>query len=269
MMRRAAKGKFRSSGRARPLAVVFVADLHTGHTQAVCPLAVARSPIQRHLCAAWADLIKRLDALAKTADVVLAMGGDLVEGFHHGNTDDWATDEDEQAQGAIALLTPLVARAKAVWAVTGTEAHAGRLGAMDRMIARELGATIFRPGQDIEVQGRWLDWQHHGAAVGRLPWTRDDGVYRMAKAAWWTAHEAGAPPPALVMRHHLHVMPAPGQFRGTLAAVCGAWQGMTAFGARLGRKTSDIGCWVWWPADNRLEPWRWPWKEKAYRHGGK
>ena len=274
-MRRAAKGKARPSSRARPVAVVFVGDLHTGHTQAVCPPAVAKSPIQRHLCAAWKDLTGRVGALAREADVVLALGGDLVEGFHHGNTDDWAVDEDEQAQGAIALLAPLAARAKAVWAVTGTEAHAGRLGSMDKLVSRStgdklgsgLGARIFRPGQDIEIQGRWLDWQHHGASMGRLPWTRDDALYRMAKAAWWAAHEVGQPAPALVMRHHLHVMPAPGQFRGTLAAICGAWQGVTAFGARVGHKASDIGCWVWWPAENRLDAWRWPWREKAYHHG--
>ena len=251
----------------RPSAVLFVGDLHVGSRQALCPPALVRGHLQAHLSAAWADLLKRAAVLGRETRLTVALGGDLVEGFHHGNTDDWAGDEDEQAQAALELLTPLAARAHHLMAVTGTEAHAGRLGAQDRYISRELGAKLIAPGQDVEIAGRWLDWQHHGASVGRLPWTTEQPIYNQARAAWHAALVEGRPAPALIMRHHVHQMPGAVVYRGTWAAVCGCWQGVTAFGARMGYKASGIGCWVWYPQDGRLIDWRWPYREKAYKHG--
>lgn len=241
----------------RPAAVLFVGDLHVGSTVALAPKAHIRNTTQAQIGAAWADLTKRTTALAKTHSLYLALGGDLVEGFHHGSTESWAQDEDEQRSAAIDFLTPLAARADKLLAVLGTEAHAGRRGQDDRLIARELGATILEPGQDVEIGGRWLDWQHHGGRLGGLPWTREDGMRTLARRAWYCAKETGQPAPAIIMRHHVHQMPLPAHYRGTWAAICGCWQGVTTYGARQGYKATDIGAWVWYPADNRLQDWRW------------
>lgn len=241
----------------RPTAVLFVGDLHVGSRVALAPKPHRANETQAALGRAWDEMLGRAAKLAQGHRLVLALGGDLVEGFHHGSTEVWAADEDEMRAAALGLLAPLTARADRVIAVTGTEAHAGRLGQDDRVIARELGATILRPGQDVMVGGRWLDWQHHGGRVGSLPWTMEDGMRGIAKTAHWSAVEEHVVPPALVMRHHLHQMPPAALYRETWAAVCGCWQGVTAFGARCGHKTTGVGCWVWHPDPNTLTAWRW------------
>lgn len=251
MTRRKAKAKAR-----RPSAVLFLGDLHTGSNQAVAPARMVRNALQAQLLEHWRDMSKRAAQLAREYDLHLALGGDMIEGFHHGTTDVWAADEDEMMAGSLALLTPLAARAKRIYGVLGTEAHAGRMGQHDRMIYRELGAHIIPPGEDLEVDGAWLDWQHHGGTVGRLPWTVEQPLNTLARKTWYICLEEGVPPPALIMRHHVHTITET-SFRGLRAAVCGCWQGVTMHGARMGHKFSGIGCWVWYPRVNGLELWRW------------
>lgn len=249
--------KRRPGKRSRPPAVLFVGDLHCGSRVALAPKKQQANETQAHLGKAWTELLGRAAKLATTHWLIVALGGDLVEGFHHGSTEVWAADEDEQRSAALDLLAPLAARADQMIAVTGTEAHAGRLGQDDRLIARELGATIMAPGQDVMVGGAWLDWQHHGGRVGGLPWTLEDGMRGIARRAHWASLEEKLPAPGLVMRHHLHQMPPAALYRGTWAALCGCWQGVTAYGARQGHRHTDCGAWVWYPAEHRLADWRW------------
>lgn len=223
---------------------VFVGDMHVGAKNALA--LTPTNPSQKWLRERWDETIKNIKKSLKGAKVYLMLGGDIVDEPGKDNRD-----------AAVTLLRPLANLAKAVYAVTGTEYHAGPDAEDDRTVYDALGARADRQRRThhLVIARRHLWWSHHAIAVGALPWTRADGLYRRAKECHFAALQYGVPAPALVVGHHIHIAPAQvGVYAETQAAIVPCWQLQTPYGARRGAfAIPTIGIMLWRVEEHRVE----------------
>lgn len=241
---------------SKPTLVLFTGDHHVGSDDAIAPVSLTRTNVSRRLLDKWSgDFLPHLKRQAKNHRLLLALGGDHVEGHHHNSFRVWG-DAKEQRDAAIALLLPLANMADDIIAVCGTEAHVGSGGEDDRQVAQELGARIVSQRVLLRVGGRLLDWAHHGIAVSQNGWMADSGIATAIRRADDAALRNHQPAPDLILSHHAHRSPAPVFMRGMWGAVCGAWQASTPYGSKIApRSCVDIGVIAWWPELNILERW--------------
>ena len=237
--------------------VVFLGDLHVGSTCAPAPKAECRNREMERLLVLWESFVVRAKAAAKGKALVLMLGGDIVDGRHHNMSQTWGQYRD-QRNGAIALLQPLANIASAVYAVKGTEAHAGGDGEDDQTVAEALGAKQVPYAWRMIVGGKRLFWTHHLTNSVRDISNQDSGMLAAARRQF-ELHLRGEEKPDLMIGHHTHFCPTPISRHGITVALAPCWQTSTAFGYRIGaEKTPDIGVLAWWPVQNRLERWLYP-----------
>jgi hypothetical protein len=194
--------------------LLFVGDLHVGSNSAIAPQAQIKTPQQEWIYSQWRAMLK-----TARPPFVLMLGGDLIDGpAHHGNLQTWGNHAD-QRDGAVELLMPLVNKAEDVYAVRGTEAHVGDDGEDDRAIARELGAVDLGHSAKLDIDGKRLWWAHHGLSVGRMAWTKHNGLVSACRNASYNAE-----PPRWIIGHHAHTSPAPVTIGAVTAAIVPCWQ---------------------------------------------
>ena len=239
--------------------VVFIADVHAGSKLAPmldCTDAdgVNHSPslIQRTLNDFLGRALADTKALVKGCAVVVALGGDLVDGVaHHGSTQTLG-DHNDQRDMAVRQLLPWVNLASRAYGVLGTDAHVGDNGQGDKAVCKELGV----PAQGfwrLEVGGKLVDWAHHMTGARKV-WLRENaGVALAHKTAieYALRHER---PPDLIVRHHLH------QYMHTLAGgvqvvTVPGWQAQTTFTRKLDPNALlTVGVVLYWPKRGEIKP---------------
>ena len=233
---------------------LFVGDMHVGSHFGVAPERECRNTEMGSLLTRWQQFTARALAEMQGKATVLFLGGDLVDGIHHNSRTIWGTYKD-QRDAAIELLRPLANRANAVYALTGTEVHAGAEGEDDKQVAQELGAKTALHVWRIHLGGRNLFWSHHGTSVPRDITNEDGGLWTDGKRHYELSLR-GRVKPDLVVHHHNHFSPDPITRHGITVAVCPCWQGANMYGAKIGpERTPDIGALAWWPITNRVERW--------------
>lgn len=234
--------------------LLFLGDLHCGATTGLAPAARIENDGQRKLLEHWQAFTARALAAAKGKAFCLMLGGDLVDGIHHGSRESWGSYKD-QRDAAIELLLPLSSKASAVYGLTGTAAHAGEKGDDDRQVCQELGAKTAKHVWRLTVGGRRLFWSHHGSTVPRNVVNEDNGLLADALRHYELSLR-GLPKPDLIVHHHNHFSPDPITRHGITTAICPCWQVGSMYGARIGpERTPSIGALAWWPAAHRLERW--------------
>lgn len=240
--------------KTKPSLLLFVGDMHVGSKSGLAPELECRGDGQRWLLERWGEFTERALAAAKTHTLCLMLGGDLIDGIHHGRTASWGTIK-EQRDAAIALLLPLANRAAAIYGILGTEAHAGETGQDDQQVCQELGAKTANHVWRLTVGGRRLFWSHHGTGVPRDVTNEDSNMLADARRHYELALR-GAEKPDCIIHHHNHFSPDPVTRHGITVAVTPCWQLQNAYGAKIGpERTPSIGALVWEPAINRLERW--------------
>lgn len=258
---------------------LVLGDTHTGSDTSPAPEAECKQPEQREMLAAYQLAVERAKKEARGKALVLMLGGDLVDGArHHGTWETWGTP-DEQRDAAVALLRPLANGASAVYALKGTESHAGAKGGDDKSVARELGAATAKHVWRMVVGGKKLWWSHHGLRIPRdvngaerALFTEAKRHYDLHKESLAALHEYETEPhapeelrpalvelPDVVIHHHAHFSPRPVTAFRITVAVCPCWQLTNGYGASIGpERTPAIGCLAWWPKQNRIERWLYP-----------
>ena len=247
-----------------PLRFVFVGDLHTGSVTALAPKTKTDRSEQVWLAEKWQEFTKSV--LSVKGPYVLMLGGDLVEGHHHGSKAFWGNAK-EQRDGSIELLQPLANKAGRVMAVLGTEAHAGDYGENDAQVAQELGAKVIRQHVPLYLKeyGQFLSWSHHGMTAAQDASLADNGLlaaikrvdelYKARLLDWAVRRNDDAPRRyTCIISHHAHRSPEPVKRRGMWAGLCGCWQEQTAHGYKIAPRAGvDIGALIWTPEIDRLE----------------
>ncbi len=204
-------------------------------------------------------MLARVKQEAKGRDLVLMLGGDLVEGRHHTQSELWTTTYKQQRDAAVSLLQPLSNGAVLIYGLRGTSVHAGDEGEDDQTVSEALGARCANYVWRLTIAGKRLFWAHHGAATSRDPQNESNGLYADTKRHYEAALRAGGPAPELVVHHHAHFSPTPVTAHGITAAICPCWKMQDEHGAKIGpERVPHIGVLAWRPAESRLETWRWP-----------
>lgn len=265
--------------RERDIFCLYIGDVHAGGTTAAAPAVEVKRPEMQQMLDAYTRVVARAKKAAKGVDFSLMLGGDLVDGSrHHGNHESWGTP-DEQRDGAVALLLPLANMANSIYALLGTEAHAGPNSGEDLSVARQLGAKTAKKIWRYVVGGKRIFWTHHGLGIPRDVNGAERALFSEAKRHYdqhkeslADLHEYDTQPhdpdelrpalvekPDFVIHHHAHFSPRPVTAFGMQVAVCPCWQLSTMYGVALApERTPTIGALAVWPKQGRIERWRQP-----------
>lgn len=256
---------------------VFLGDLHAGSKLAplvaftdVDGVQYGPSKLQAFLVTLWRDALDDVKQAARGCEVVLHLGGDLVDGVGHHGTTQTVLDWNGQRDLAVELLRPWVNLASQGYGLLGTGAHVGDNGQQDTSVCKELGFPA-RQWWEIEFGGQVLDWAHHVSGP-RKPWNKGLGALALAEKTYFERLEAGKRRPNLIVRHHLHHF-VHVRAQGIDVAVVPGWQAQTAYTRRLDPNgLLSTGVVLWWPKQGRVQPLIYPFPDEPtvkgrYKHG--
>jgi hypothetical protein len=232
-----------------PIILAIASDLHAGSTVGLCPPVFTlddggtykASPAQRWLWRCWLDYIGQVQAIAAShgAGYTVVINGDAIEGNHHHTTQVISNNETTQMRIAEAALSPLLQDADMAYFVRGTPAHVGGQARLEERIAENYTNTVqdgdnfTRWHLSLDANGTLFDIGHHGA-IGRLPWTRANGVNRIASQAIIAAHQGGYRSPNVILRAHWHQYADTGtNYNGLRVIAMPAWQLVTGYVNKL------------------------------------
>lgn len=231
---------------------LFIGDVHAGSSVAVMEpfsdhdgIQYGPSRVQSLLLKFWRQMVAEVKTAAKGRDLVLHLGGDLVDGVHHHGSTQTVGDVADQRALAVQLLLPLANISKMIYALLGTDAHVGQSGTEDASVAKELGAEA-RYRWRLDCSGKILDWAHHVAGP-RLPWTQEGGLIRLTNKTIIDCMERDQKPPDLIVRHHTHLH-CRTHIKGVDALVVPGWQAATAFTRKIDPSgLLTVGAVLWYP----------------------
>lgn len=240
----------------KPVLVAVIGDTHTGSNFSPAPQWALGGRQAERLLGNWKEHVALIKRQAKGYDLEVWIGGDLIEGIHHGCGDIWSNKTRDQRNAAAELLLPLANVASAVIVQSGTEVHAGLEGEDDKTVADMLGASIFDPAAyESPLPGRAVEWWHHGPGPSASPWAEQAVLLQAGERRIDYNLRRGRPRPEAVLWHHVHVAPPPLLVGGsTWAAICPCWKLSDEHGKKAapGREPT-IGGLFWWPDQGRLE----------------
>jgi hypothetical protein len=263
--------------------LALMSDSHSNSTLGLCsPEAalpegqtVALSKAQQWLWQCFEDF--------QRAIVREYRAGDRLYGVHVGDGPDMnfrtAQLHTTDPGGAVSLFVETIRPFRELcedgwWLVRGTEAHGGTSGNLEELAARLLEATHYPADNKLascwllrlELAGVKLDLTHHGP-LGRLPWTKANGLMRVASEIIDAHVEAGEVVPDLAVQGHNHIWADTGTNRRRLRAISlPCWQLPTSYGFRVSpRRSTDIGGALVICEDGRFEvqPFLYPVKMEA------
>lgn len=243
--------------------IIVISDTHFGCKLALCPPKVyldeggtyEPSPLQKKLWGMWREFHdKWVPEATRGEPYILVHNGDCIDGVHHNSTTQISHNFNDQVNLAVQVLSPLVERpnCKAYYHIRGTEAHVGKSGVYEEMVAKQLGAIP----DDIGNHARWEMWldlnrhlihfTHHIGTTGSSAY-ESTAVHKELVEQYNEAGRWGEQPPDMTVRSHRHrqyeVKFATERHYG-ISLVTPAWQLKTPFVHKLpgGRaSTPQIG----------------------------
>lgn len=247
----------------RPILGIALGDTHVlSDTGLVIPgykiaskegRAYQASNAQKFLYTSFKDFCAQAKARARGHRVLFMFGGDGGDGVNHHGTTQTTGIDDDQISMAVELLMPLVNMADECLGVTGTAAHVGDMGDVDRTICRELGIPVAGVWKTNVGQRRlWL--AHHGLPVGRM----NGKEHRPAITAvddWMIGCSLrGERRPDAIIAHDKHKSFTPFEVSGVRVAVCPCWQLPTYYGtSRWPFESTSIGGLFWDVTSNNID----------------
>lgn len=200
---------------------LIVGDTHIGDDGGLCPpeglrrdsgAAVPQNSMQRYSWPAWVEARRWARQVLGNKPFDVVLGGDLVDGLHHGSTTAMSDNINDQECAASSILRPLTAGARRVFAIRGTEAHVGPAAVSDERVARELGCVPNEDGKFARYDlwyrlgapdGPLVHFLHHIGTVGTQAY-ESTGLMKEYTEACIEAARTGAQPPDVIVRHHRH-----------------------------------------------------------------
>lgn len=173
----------------------------------------AACAIQRWLFNTFEDCLNQIEK-RKKGKLIGLLNGDIVDIDEKDRTLQMVSRNPEIAvDGAQEVLAPFVQMCKSVYFVRGTEAHVGKSGWAEGLVANNFdnAAKCEETGRKtwwhlpLELEGVRMDISHHpsGNGGGR-PMNSQGAVDRLASDALFKYANSGEKPPDLVIRAHIH-----------------------------------------------------------------
>lgn len=205
-------------------------DLSTGNS-----VNINKNSWQGWLYKCFLDFQNKVKTIVGNEPYIVTMGGDTIEGAHHGTDELVAAKIQDHLAIAKAAFTPLVSKAARVYMVRGTECHVRDLEtALAKEWNREYGNIAGNRAHDsiqYELNGCLYDVRHHMPTSGRK-WLEMNALGAIAHNNRLNALAAGHEPARIFLRAHRHIN---GNIDDgdIMVAVCGAWQGLTRHGNKV------------------------------------
>lgn len=207
--------------------VAPVTDIHSGSKVAVCPPRInfeagtyTANKWQAWLWIHWLEYweyvkFKRGKGRKKKKLAVIILG-EIGEGDHHGSLQNFVPNNTTlQKRVALAVLEPMLSlNPDVIYVRSGTEAHSGKSGQFDEMIAEDIGAELhkesgrYAPNMgDVYIEDVLFDLEHHGK-TGNLMWTKANGANQLAHTISYSRLRRyrllKEPIPDIALRGHKH-----------------------------------------------------------------
>jgi hypothetical protein len=231
--------------------VVWISDTHVGSTVGLSPKRFRidesnvheASESQLLILDFWHEFWKRRKKDGRP--LVLVLGGDMVDGDHHGTFQIWSQDELVQVDASVELLKPAVNLADKAFLLRGTSAHVGQSGRYDSRVARELGVPVYYHLQ-LNVSGVLFDLAHHGPGTGKRIWNLGNVARLYARHVAMSHILRGVRAPDCVIRGHVHKCiheTIRDNGHSTEMIIAPSWQLKTEFAYRVSTEDdlADIG----------------------------
>ena len=222
----------------KPEIVLVLSDLHCGSDVGLLPeevyledgqkIGYGKNKWQAWLWKSFQETQQLLLSKIGNDPFILVCNGDALEGIHHRSDEVVAAKIMEHLTIVKACLEPLVKKAHTSYFVRGTECHVRDL---ETVVAKEFGAGKAHDFIQFEVNGVLIDARHHISCTSRLH-LESTALGVMAANNRSNAIRAGHRPARVFLRGHRHI---PGTYSDgeILAAVTGAFQGLTRHGAKV------------------------------------
>lgn len=184
------------------------------------------TPAQRIIRRQYEECLNRVAQLRKGKDLIIVHDGDAVDGYHHDTTQVITNDPEEQERIHISIMLEMMKAVHfkdtdSIYYVEGTTAHVRSGAQAEERIARDISAKPYRknsaPGQKdgiyvwprliLDIHGIRLDIAHHGGAVGKRAWLRENTMRNILKSLYFDCLNYKQPLPRYWIRadKHQHV----------------------------------------------------------------
>lgn len=242
-------------------AIVAVADTHINSMLGLCAPDVEDDEgseyqpnlIQQWLWHTWNKCIDDIKRLTRKYHTTVIFNGDIVDLDAKKRSDQMISENPAVIlEIADKTLKPLLDIANRTFFVRGTEAHVGKSGWAEEMMAQRYH-SIKDPetGQyswwqiRLEFAGVKFDVAHH-FTTGSLPYTFPNGMTRLVQVERLNYADWGEPAPDVIVRGHRHQHIDTGTTFSTRGVALPCWQYPTSYIYRLGKGNSkpSIGCGV-------------------------
>ena len=220
--------------------IAYVGDIHAGSYTAVCPPKVPldrgghyhasrlQTIIYEHWLSFWDEARDR--AIYHDEELWGVVGGEFVEGDHHGTSSIISSNLADQRRIAKKLFKPIRSWCTRWYVVRGSAAHSGEAGREDEELASYLKAER-QEGQDRSTDivrfacgGHNLRFQHHGWGAMR-PWTWGANVLRHAAALTYNNYKSKPEErPDLSVHGHFHRFGDSGKAHPVRVIYVGGWK---------------------------------------------
>lgn len=163
--------------------LVVVSDTHCGDRLGLCPKDGAAlddggrylpSRLQKVVYSWWLEFWREwVPQVTHGEPFAVVVNGDMIDGDHHGSTQQISHNLEDQCEVAYRIFKPVVEQCDGrFYIVRGTEAHVGSAGVEEERLAKRLGAISNREGQysrwnlRIRVGESLVDVLHHVGSSG-------------------------------------------------------------------------------------------------------
>lgn len=223
--------------------------MHVNSTVALCPPSINlddggtyhASPMQRWI---WDNWLEFCEASKSKQNPLAILNGDLVEGDRRNRTYQIISRNANDLIGMFAdVIKPLGDVPLKI--TKGTEAHVGKSGVLEELIARDLESEIAWEYY-INVDNVLIEIAHH-ATMGGLPWSKPGSVARYAARTMFAYWDRAQKAPDLVIRGHCHQWGDSYDAHHTRAIMAPAWTAASAYVHRIapGAMADIGGFWVY------------------------
>lgn len=243
--------------------IICVSDLHCGCQLGLCPPNVkldsggkySASDLQKKVWTMWKYFWKEWVPVAtKGEPFVLVVNGDAIDGNHHGSTTQISHNDNDQVSIAEEILFPIVnnVMCEKYYHIRGTEAHTGKSGQNEEMLAKKLGAVPDSKGNHarwdlwLKMSKSLIHFTHHVGCTSSAAY-ESTAVYKELVEAYNEAGRFGDRPPDCICRSHRHrqmEIRVPNKNGYGIAFTTPGWQLKTPYTYRIGlgrSSTPQIG----------------------------
>lgn len=235
-------------------AVILIADTHINGKTALCPPDVIdddgdihqQNLIQKWLWHTWNKCLDDIKEITKNLYRTVIFDGDIVD-LDSKNRSHQIISRNPSVIMRMAdpVLMPLIDFADRTFFVRGTEAHVGKSGYIEEMLAERYHAekdkdfgTYSWWQLRAEFSGVKFDVAHHNS-LGGLAYTYPNNMNRLVQITRLHYMDWEEKPPDVIVRAHMHRFVDTGKTFSTRGVSLPCWQFQNAYLYRI-RKENDM-----------------------------